>query len=69
VEVGEPAMIVLEFCSNGSLYGYLMKQPELPKLVQLMQIAIDNVGAYRSDFHLSAATATATATATSLLLV
>lgn len=38
---GDPAMIVLEFCPNGSLFSYLTKLPEAPKLKVLMQMAID----------------------------
>jgi serine/threonine protein kinase len=37
----DPAMIVFEFMSNGSLYGYLQSLPEVPKLQRMMQIAID----------------------------
>ena len=39
--VGDPAMIVFEFMSNGSLYGYLEDAPELPRLQRLMKMAID----------------------------
>ena len=41
ITVGDPAMIVFEFMSNGSLFGWLQKLPETPKLQRLMQIAID----------------------------
>mmetsp|Transcript_7283 Transcript_7283/g.18694 ORF Transcript_7283/g.18694 Transcript_7283/m.18694 type:complete len:1006 (-) Transcript_7283:23-3040(-) len=41
VTKGDPAMIVFEFMSNGSLFSYLQGLPEVPKLQRLMQIAID----------------------------
>eukprot|EP00038_Savillea_parva_P015664 m.14658 g.14658 ORF g.14658 m.14658 type:complete len:1077 (-) comp3182_c0_seq1:53-3283(-) len=41
VTSGDPAMIVFEFMSNGSLFAYLHGLHEVPKLQRLMKIAID----------------------------
>lgn len=41
IMIGEPAMILLEFCGNGSLWSYLDDLPKVPELQRMMQMAID----------------------------
>lgn len=38
---GAPAMLLLEFMSNGSLMSYLQDLPQLPRLQRLMKMSID----------------------------
>eukprot|EP00035_Acanthoeca_spectabilis_P020995 m.435749 g.435749 ORF g.435749 m.435749 type:complete len:1008 (+) comp17886_c0_seq1:364-3387(+) len=51
VTLNDPAMIIFEFMSNGSLFSYLQDLPETPKLQRLMKMAIDiaNGMAYLAD--------------------